>query len=92
MSTRPDRSAWPPCQRQAKGTDVITRSASGSLPDELADHLIALIYVGGIAPGLKPPSERMLADILGVDRTAPRLALAPLNRRDMKPDPSFTRR
>lgn len=59
---------------------MITKSASKSLPDELADHLIALIYVGEIAPGLKLPSERMLVDILDVDRTSLRLALAQLNR------------
>lgn len=55
-------------------------AAPKSLPDELADHLIALIYVGELAPGLKLPSERLLVDILNVDRTSLRLALAQLNR------------
>lgn len=55
-------------------------TAPKSLPDELADHLIALIYVGELAPGRKLPSERLLVDILDVDRTSLRLALAQLNR------------
>jgi GntR family transcriptional repressor for pyruvate dehydrogenase complex len=51
-----------------------------TLPDFIADELIARIYIGELKPGDRLPPERQLADILGVDRTSLRMALRTLNR------------
>jgi len=51
-----------------------------TLPDQIADLLIALIFVGELKPGDKLPPERNLAEYLGVDRTSLRMALRTLTR------------
>lgn len=51
-----------------------------TLPDQITDLLIALIFVGKILPGDKLPPERQLAEHLGVDRTSLRMALKTLTR------------
>lgn len=53
---------------------------SKTLPDQIADLLIALIFTGDIAPGSKLPPERQLAEYLDVDRTSLRMALRTLGR------------
>ena len=51
-----------------------------TLPDRIADELIARIFTGELAPGDTLPAERMLATELGVDRTSLRMALRQLTR------------
>lgn len=51
-----------------------------TLPDQVADYLIARIFVGELKPGDRLPPERLLADQLGVDRTSLRMALRHLSR------------
>ena len=51
-----------------------------TLPDQIADLLIALVFVGKLLPGDKLPPERQLAEHLGVDRTSLRMALKTLTR------------
>lgn len=51
-----------------------------TLPDQIADLLIALIFVGELKAGDKLPPERNLAEYLGVDRTSLRMALRTLTR------------
>src|SRR3990167_1312137 len=51
-----------------------------TLPDFIADELIARIYVGQLKPGDRLPAERQFAETLGVDRTSLRMALRTLNR------------
>ena len=51
-----------------------------TLPDQVADYLIARIFIGELKPGDKLPAERQLADQLGVDRTSLRMALRHLSR------------
>lgn len=51
-----------------------------TLPDQVADYLIARIFVGELKPGDKLPPERLLADQLGIDRTSLRMALRHLAR------------
>lgn len=51
-----------------------------TLPDRVADELIARIFTGTLAPGARLPPERVLADELGVDRTSLRAALRQLSR------------
>jgi len=51
-----------------------------TLPDQITDLLIALVFVGKLAPGDKLPPERQLAEYLGVDRTSLRMALRTLTR------------
>ncbi len=51
-----------------------------TLPDQIADLLLALIYIGDIAPHEKLPPERQLAQLLDVDRTSLRMALRMLGR------------
>jgi GntR family transcriptional repressor for pyruvate dehydrogenase complex len=46
-----------------------------SVPDEVYDQLLAEMLGGSIAPGEPLPSERRLADVLGVSRPAVREAL-----------------
>jgi GntR family transcriptional repressor for pyruvate dehydrogenase complex len=51
-----------------------------TLPDRIADELIARIFTGELAPGDLLPPERTLATELGVDRTSLRMALRQLTR------------
>jgi GntR family transcriptional repressor for pyruvate dehydrogenase complex len=51
-----------------------------TLPDQITDLLIALVYIGKLVPGDKLPPERQLAKYLGVDRTSLRMALRTLTR------------
>lgn len=51
-----------------------------TLPDQITDLLIALVFVGKLQPGDKLPPERQLAEYLGVDRTSLRMALRTLTR------------
>lgn len=51
-----------------------------TLPDFIADELIARIYIGTLQPGDRLPPERQLAETLSVDRTSLRMALRTLNR------------
>jgi len=51
-----------------------------TLPDQITDLLIALVFIGKLAPGDKLPPERQLAEYLGVDRTSLRMALRTLTR------------
>lgn len=53
---------------------------SKTLPDQIADLLIALIFTGDIPPASKLPPERQLAEYLHVDRTSLRMALRTLGR------------
>lgn len=54
-----------------------------TLPDLIADELIARIYIGEYKPGHRLPAERGFADALGVDRTSLRMALRTLNRMNL---------
>jgi DNA-binding FadR family transcriptional regulator len=51
-----------------------------TLPDRIADELIARIFTGELAPNERLPPERALAEELGVDRTSLRVALRQLSR------------
>jgi len=51
-----------------------------TLPDQITDLLIAMVFVGKLLPGDKLPPERQLAEHLGVDRTSLRMALKTLTR------------
>jgi DNA-binding GntR family transcriptional regulator len=51
-----------------------------TLPDQITDLLIALVFVGKLLPGDKLPPERQFAEYLGVDRTSLRMALKTLTR------------
>ncbi|UTW49211.1 FadR/GntR family transcriptional regulator [Bacterioplanoides sp. SCSIO 12839] len=51
-----------------------------TLPDQIADLFIALIFTGELKPGDKLPPERQLAELLSVDRTSLRMALRTLGR------------
>lgn len=51
-----------------------------TLPDFIADELIARIYVGELMAGDRLPAERQFAEQLQVDRTSLRMALRTLNR------------
>jgi DNA-binding FadR family transcriptional regulator len=51
-----------------------------TLPDRIADELIARIFTGELGPGDDLPAERVLAVELGVDRTSLRMALRQLTR------------
>lgn len=51
-----------------------------TLPDQITDLLIALVFIGKLLPGDKLPPERQLAEYLGVDRTSLRMALRTLTR------------
>ena len=46
-----------------------------SVPDEVFDQVLAEVVDGGLAPGEQLPSERRLAEVLGVSRPAVREAL-----------------
>ena len=54
-----------------------------TLPDYIADELIARIYIGKLKPGDRLPAERQFAETLGVDRTSLRMALRTLNRMNL---------
>ncbi|WP_137939047.1 GntR family transcriptional regulator [Chitinivorax sp. B] len=54
-----------------------------TLPDHIADYLIAKIFIGDLKPGDKLPPERLYADQLGVDRTSLRMALKQLARMNL---------
>lgn len=51
-----------------------------TLPDQITDLLIAMVFVGKLESGDKLPPERQLAEYLGVDRTSLRMALRTLTR------------
>lgn len=53
---------------------------SKTLPDQIADLLISLIFTGDLRVGEKLPPERQLAEFLDVDRTSLRMALRTLGR------------
>lgn len=54
-----------------------------TLPDLIADELIARIFIGEYRPGHRLPAERTFAESLGVDRTSLRMALRTLNRMNL---------
>ena len=54
-----------------------------TLSDQIADFLIAQIFVGALKPGDRLPPERRLAEILEVDRTSLRMALKILARMNL---------
>lgn len=54
-----------------------------TLPDLIADELIARIFIGEYRPGHRLPAERSFAEMLGVDRTSLRMALRTLNRMNL---------
>ena len=54
-----------------------------TLSDQIADFLIAQIFVGAFKPGDRLPPERRLAEILEVDRTSLRVALKILARMNL---------
>lgn len=54
-----------------------------TLPDLIADDLIARIFVGDLAAGSRLPPERHYCETLGVDRTSLRMALRTLNRMNL---------
>lgn len=54
-----------------------------TLPDFIADELIAQIYIGHLQAGDRLPAERQFAEQLGVDRTSLRMALRTLNRMNL---------
>jgi len=56
----------------------MTENTSKSLPDQITDFFIALIFIGEIRPDDKLPPERTLAQHLDVDRTSLRSALRTL--------------
>ena len=60
--------------------DPSPESSVKTLPDRLADELIARIFTGELRPNERLPPERALAEELGVDRTSLRVALRQLSR------------
>lgn len=56
------------------------QAADKTLPDRLADELIARIFTRELQPGELLPPERQLAVEMGVDRTSLRMALRQLTR------------
>ena len=53
----------------------LTPVARRSVPDEVYDQLLGELLDGGLAPGETLPSERRLAEVLGVSRPAVREAM-----------------
>lgn len=53
----------------------LTPVARRSVPDEVYDQLLGELLGGGLAPGESLPSERRLAEVLGVSRPAVREAM-----------------
>jgi GntR family transcriptional repressor for pyruvate dehydrogenase complex len=58
----------------------VTQSLTRTLPDRIADELIARVFTGELQGGDMLPAERTLAAELGVDRTSLRIALRQLMR------------
>lgn len=54
-----------------------------TLPDRIADELIARVFTGELRPGDRLPPDRALAAELGVDRTSLRNALRQLTRMNL---------
>lgn len=54
---------------------ALTPVTRRSVPDEVFDQVLAEVVDGGLAPGEQLPSERRLAEVLGVSRPAVREAL-----------------
>lgn len=54
---------------------ALQRVARRSVPDDVFDQLLGELVVGDLAPGAPLPSERKLAEVLGVSRPAVREAL-----------------
>ncbi|MBU2075064.1 MAG: GntR family transcriptional regulator, partial [Actinobacteria bacterium] len=54
---------------------ALQRVTRRSVPDEVFDQVLAEVVDGGLAPGEQLPSERRLAEVLGVSRPAVREAL-----------------
>jgi GntR family transcriptional repressor for pyruvate dehydrogenase complex len=54
--------------------------APKTLPDRIAEHFMARVFVGELAPGERLPPDRELAQQLGVDRTSLRMAMQQLSR------------
>jgi GntR family transcriptional repressor for pyruvate dehydrogenase complex len=54
-----------------------------TLPDVIADELIARIFIGQYPAGTRLPAERHFCEELGVDRTSLRMALRALNRMNL---------
>ncbi|MGH3517663.1 MAG: FadR/GntR family transcriptional regulator [Haloechinothrix sp.] len=54
---------------------ALQRVARRSVPDEVFDQILAEVVGGQLAPGESLPSERRLAEVLGVSRPAVREAL-----------------
>jgi len=63
--------------------DVPIEPSTRTLPDRLADELIARIFTGELAPNERLSPERTLAEELGVDRTSLRVALRQLSRMNL---------
>lgn len=57
------------------GAMPLTPVARRSVPDEVYDQLLGELLDGGLAPGEALPSERRLAEVLGVSRPAVREAM-----------------
>ena len=58
----------------------VAQPETRTLPDRIADELIARIFTGELRAGDNLPAERLLAVELGVDRTSLRMALRQLMR------------
>jgi GntR family transcriptional regulator, transcriptional repressor for pyruvate dehydrogenase complex len=65
---------------KARARAESAQTSAKTLPDRIADELIARIFVGQLAPGDLLPAERALAQELSVDRTSLRMALRQLSR------------
>jgi DNA-binding FadR family transcriptional regulator len=61
--------------RQVPTRDGLAHSAGRSVPDEVFEQVLGEVVDGGIAAGESLPSERRLAEVLGVSRPAVREAL-----------------
>jgi DNA-binding FadR family transcriptional regulator len=62
----------------AHSLKLVPRDAR-TLPDRIADHFVASIFVGALQPGERLPPDRELAQQLGVDRTSLRMAMQRLS-------------
>src|SRR5664279_5763580 len=54
---------------------ALQRVERRSVPDEVFDQIVAEVVAGDLGPGESLPSERRLAEVLGVSRPAVREAL-----------------
>ncbi len=66
--------------RRSETNTEAPRRNPRTLPDRIADELIARIFTAELRPGDRLPPERALAEELGVDRTSLRVALRQLSR------------